>query len=316
MAAFIVRRLAWGGLVLLAVGVITFLLTFVAPGDPARAIAGMNANAESVERIRHALGLDRPLLDQMAAYFGRILRGDFGHSYKKDADVLPYIIQRFPATAQLALAGLGVSLAIGIPIGVRAAQRPGGRSDRLGGLVTAILIAAPSFWVGYVVLYGLAFLPTVKLDLAVFPIGGYKPFDVRYLALPAITLGLGGAAYYARITRTAMLDELALDYVRTARAKGAGEGRVAWRHALRNAMPPILSQIGLDLGFFLGGVVVIEGVFSWPGIGKLAIDAITAEDVPMLMGTVLFATLCIVVANLVVDLLIAAVDPRVRLLSS
>ena len=316
MAAFILRRLAWGGLVLLAVGVITFLLTFVAPGDPARAIAGMNANAESVERIRHALGLDRPLLDQMAAYFGRILRGDFGHSYKKDADVLPYIIQRFPATAQLALAGLGVSLAIGIPIGVRAAQRPGGRSDRLGGLVTAILIAAPSFWVGYVVLYGLAFLPTVKLDMAVFPIGGYKPFDIRYLTLPAITLGLGGAAYYARITRTAMLDELALDYVRTARAKGAGEGRVAWRHALRNAMPPILSQIGLDLGFFLGGVVVIEGVFSWPGIGKLAIDAITAEDVPMLMGTVLFATLCIVVANLVVDLLIAVVDPRVRLLSS
>jgi peptide/nickel transport system permease protein len=316
VAAFLLRRLAWGGLVLLAVGVITFLLTFVAPGDPARAIAGMNANAESVERIRHALGLDRPLLDQMAAYFGRILRGDFGHSYKKDADVLPYILQRFPATAQLALAGLGVSLAIGIPIGVRAAQRPGGRSDRLGGLVTAILIAAPSFWVGYVVLYGLAFLPTVKLDLAVFPIGGYKPFDIRYLTLPAITLGLGGAAYYARITRTAMLDELALDYVRTARAKGAGEGRVAWRHALRNAMPPILSQIGLDLGFFLGGVVVIEGVFSWPGIGKLAIDAITAEDVPMLMGTVLFATLCIVVANLVVDLLIAVVDPRVRLLSS
>jgi peptide/nickel transport system permease protein len=176
-----------------------------------------------------------------------------------------------------------------------------------------VLIAAPSFWVGYVLLFSLAFLPTVKLGIEAFPIGGYKAFDLRYLALPAITLGLGGAAYYARIARTAMLDELALDYVRTARAKGASERRTAWRHAFRNAMPPLLSQIGLDLGFFLGGVVVIEGVFSWPGIGKLAIDAITAEDVPMLMGTVLFATLCIVAANLLVDVLIAVVDPRVRL---
>lgn len=313
MAAYLIRRLAWAALVLVAIGVLTFLLTYVAPGDPARAVAGRNASAEAVERIRHALELDRPVLDQLTGYFGRVLHGDFGHSFKKDADVLPYILARFPATAQLALAGLGISLLIGVPIGVRSAQRPGRWGDRAGGLVTAAFVAAPAFWVGYVLLYVFAFLPAVKLGLEIFPIGQYKPFDLRYLALPALALGLGGAAYYARITRTAMLDELGLDYIRTARAKGASERRVAWRHAFQNAMPPILAQVGLDLGFFLGGVVVIEAVFSWPGIGKLAIDAISAEDLPMLMGTVLFATLCIVLANLVVDLVIAFVDPRVQL---
>lgn len=313
MIAFLVRRLAWASLVLLAVGILTFLLTFVAPGDPARAVAGRNASAELVERIRHALGLDRAMLDQLLGYFDRVLHGDFGHSFKKDADVLPYILARFPATAQLAVSGLLVSLLIGVPVGVQSARRPGGIGDRIGGLMTAALIAAPSFWLGYVLLYLFAFLPAVKLGVSVFPIGQYQAFDLRYLALPAITLGLGGAAFYARIARTAMLDELGLDYVRTARAKGATERRVAWRHAFRNAMPPILSQVGLDLGLFLGGVIVIESVFSWPGIGKLAIDAISAEDIPMLMGTVLFATLAIVIANLMVDIVIAIVDPRVRL---
>jgi peptide/nickel transport system permease protein len=313
MAAYLVRRLAWAGLVLLAVGVLTFLLTFVAPGDPARSIAGLAASAESVDRIRHALALDRSVVDQLFGYFGRVLQGDFGHSFKKDADVLPYILARFPATAQLAFGGLFVALAIGVPIGVQSARRPGGRMDRLGGLLTAAFVAAPSFWVGFMLLYLLAFLPAVTWGIKIFPIAQYQPWDLRYLALPALTLGLGGAAYYARITRTTMLDELSLDYVRTARAKGAGELRVAWHHAFRNAMPPILAQIGLDIGFFLGGVVVVEGVFSWPGIGKLALDAVTAEDIPMLMGTVLFATVCIVTANLVVDLLIAIVDPRVQL---
>ena len=183
-----------------------------------------------------------------------------------------------------------MAVSLGIPIGLQSARHPGGLVDRIGGLITASLVAAPIFWVGYVMLFLFAFLPATRLGLELFPIGQYRAFDLRYLVLPALTLGLGGAAFYARITRTAMLDELGLDYVRTARSKGIAERQVAWRHALRNALPPILIQIGLDMGFFLGGVVVVEAVFSWPGIGKLAIDAVSAEDLPMLMGTVLFAS--------------------------
>ena len=298
MAAYLVRRILWAAAVLVAVGTITFALTYIAPGDPARAVAGRNASAEAVAEIRRALGLDRSVFEQLGGYFARALTGDFGHSFKKDADVLPYILARFPATLQLALAGLAVAIVIGVPLGIQSARRPGSRLDRLGGLLTASLVSAPAFWLGYVMLYLFAFLPAARLGIDLFPIGQYKAFDPRYLVLPALTLGLGGAAYYARITRTAMLDELGLDYVRTARAKGVAERRIAWHHALRNAMPPVLVQVGLDLGFFLGGVVVVESVFSWPGIGKLAVDAVTAEDLPMLMGTVLFGTLCIVVANL------------------
>lgn len=313
MGAFIVRRIAWAGLVLGAVGVLTFVLTFVAPGDPARSIVGRNGSQAAVEAVRRALGLDRSLLEQLFGYFGRVIQGDFGHSYKKNQDVLELIVNHFPATAQLAVAGLAISILIGVPLGIRAASRPGGWGDRLGTGLTALLVAVPSFWLGYVVLYVFAFLPAVRLDIDLFPIGQYKPFDLRYLALPALTLGLTGAAYYARITRTAMLDQMSHDYIRTARAKGAPERRVVWRHALRNAVPPVLTQVGLDLGFFLGGVVVVEQVFSWPGIGRLAVEAVPSEDMPVLMGTVLFATLCIVIANLVVDVLYAFIDPRVRL---
>ena len=313
MLVYLARRLAWTMAVLVAIGLITFLLTFVAPGDPARAIAGRNASAESVERIRHALGLDQSIVAQFAGYAGRVVHGDFGHSYKKDADVLPYVAARLPATIQLAVAGLAIALALGIPIGLHSARHPRGRVDRIGGVLTSALVAAPSFWVGYMLLFVFAFLPATKLGVELFPIGQYKALDPRYLFLPALTLGLGGAAYYARITRTAMLDELGLDYIRTARSQGFAERRIAWHHALRNAVPPILAQAGLDLGFFLGGVVVVEAVFSWPGIGKLAVDAVTAEDLPMLMGTVLFATLCVVIANFGVEVAIAIVDPRVRL---
>ncbi|MDQ2965881.1 MAG: ABC transporter permease [Chloroflexota bacterium] len=313
MGAFVLRRIAWAGVVLGAVGVLTFVLAFIAPSDPARSIVGRNASAATVEQVRRALGLDRPFLEQLVGYFGRVIQGDFGHSYKKNQDVLELLVDHFPATAQLAVAGLAISILIGVPLGIRAASRPGGWGDRLGTTLTALLVAVPAFWLGYVVLYLLAFLPAVRLNIDLFPIGQYKPFDLRYLALPALTVGLTGAAYYARITRTVMLDQMSHDYIRTARAKGAAERRVVWRHALRNALPPILTQVGLDLGFFLGGVVVVEQVFSWPGIGRLAVESVTSEDMPVLMGTVLFATLCIVLANLVVDVLYALIDPRVQL---
>lgn len=311
MTAHIVRRLIWGVAVLLALAVLTFFLTYVLPADPARLIAGIRASAEDVARIRHALGLDQPFLDQLGQYLGRLLHGDFGHSYIQNTEVLPLVVSRFPATAQLAVAGLILEIGIGLPLGVMAAVRRGTWFDRISTASMVVLISAPSFWVGYLLLE--AVFQLNQAHVGFLPVGGgYRAFDLRYLALPALTLGFSGAAYYNRLIRATMIDELSHDYVRTARAKGLSERNVLWRHALRNAVGPVLTQLGLDFGFFLGGVVVVEQVFSWPGIGKLAVEAIVTADVPLIMGTVLFGTLCIVLANLVVDVAGAVVDPRIR----
>jgi peptide/nickel transport system permease protein len=303
----------WGAGVLVALALVTFFLTYILPADPARSIAGPRASAEDVARIRHQLGLDQPFLVQLVSYLERAIHGDLGYSFSQNVDVLPLILSRFPATLQLALAGLFVELVIGLPLGVLAAARRGTTLDRMATVGTIVLVAAPSFWVGLLLIHYLAFVPKTQLHIDLFPIGQYKPFDLRYLVLPALTLGFAGAAYYTRLMRATMLEELHRDYVRTARAKGLTQGRVHWRHAFRNAVGPILTQIGLDLGFFLGGVVVVEQIFSWPGIGKLAVDSINRADVPLIMGTVLFGTLCIVLANLAVDVANAMVDPRIRL---
>jgi len=298
-------------LVLIVVMLITFVLTYVLPADPARLIAGPNAGPADVTAIRKALGLDAPFQVQLVRYIGNVLHGDFGFSYHQHKSVLPLILDRFPATAQLAAAGLVVELAIGIPLGILAATRRGSYWDRSATMATVVLVSAPSFWVGYLLLEVVFQAHLGHVDI--LPVGGgYKPFDLRYLALPALTVGFGGAAYYNRLMRATMLDELNKDYVRTARAKGLRERAVLWRHALRNAIGPVLIQVGLDLGFFLGGIVVVEQVFSWPGIGKLAVDSIATADVPLIVGTVVFGTFCIVVANLTVDILNAVVDPRIR----
>ena len=312
MGGYILRRLGWSLVVVAAIVAVTFFATYILPADPARMIAGIRATPQDVERIRVALGLDQPFLVQLGRYVSRLFQGDFGQSYIQNRAVLPLILERFPATLQLAAAGLAVELLIGLPLGILAATRRGTRSDRLSTIVSIVLVSAPSFLVGYLLLNFLAFQPQIRLGITIFPIGGYKPLDLRYLALPAITLGFSGAAYYTRLMRTSMLDELHRDYVRTARSKGLGERAILWRHAVRNALGPVLSQIGLDLGFFLGGVVIVERVFSWPGIGKLAVDSIVTADVPLILGTVLFGTICIVAANLAVDVLQVVVDPRIR----
>jgi len=309
---FLIRRLLWALVVLLAVGMITFLLVYALPTDPARAIAGPHANAESVARISAALGLDDPLPEQLTRYLGNLLHFDLGHSFQRNRDVVPILMERLPATAQLAVGGLVIELLIGLPLGVLAARRAGSRVDRAVTTAASIMVAAPSFLVGYLLINLLAFQPRVRLGLDIFPIGSYEPFDLRYLFLPALTLGLSGAAYYVRLTRSTLLDELSRDYVRTARSKGVPERAITWRHLFPNAVLPLLTQLGLDIGFFLGGVVVIEQVFGWPGIGRLAVESILAADVPLVMGTVLFATLAIVLANLAVDLAYALIDPRLR----
>jgi peptide/nickel transport system permease protein len=312
MGGYLLRRLGWSLVVVAAIVAVTFFATYILPADPARMIAGIRATPQDVERIRVALGLDQPFLVQLERYVGRLFQGDFGQSYIQNRAVLPLILERFPATLQLAAAGLAVELLIGLPLGILAATRRGTRSDRLSTILSIVLVSAPSFLVGYLLLNFLAFQPQIRFGITIFPIGGYKPFDLRYLALPAITLGFSGAAYYTRLMRTSMLDELHRDYVRTARSKGLGEQAILWRHAVRNALGPVLSQIGLDLGFFLGGVVIVERVFSWPGIGKLAVDSIVTADVPLILGTVLFGTICIVAANLAVDVLQVVIDPRIR----
>lgn len=313
MIRYLASRLAWAAVVLLTVAIVTFVLTFVVPADPARALIGLRGTAEDVARMRTALGLDEPLIAQLVGYLGRLVQGDLGTSYHHRTDVLPLILGRVPATAQLALAGLGVALAVGVPLGVLAARRRGSGWDRAATVLSVVLVSVPSFWLGYLLIDLLAFRPLMAWDLAIFPIGGYEPWDLRYLALPALAVGATGAAYYTRLTRTAMLDELGRDYVRTARAKGLGERRVTYRHAFRNSLPTLLTQLGLDLGFFLGGVVIVEQVFSWPGVGRLAVDSITNADVPLIMGTVLFGTFAIVMANLLVDVIIGLIDPRIRI---
>lgn len=306
MTAYIIRRLLWMVLVLFGVAAITFVIAFMVPGDPARLYAGTNASPQAIAIIHHQLGLDRPIYVQFADYMWRVLHLDFGFSYRYQAPVLPAILQRFPATAELAIAGVFFELVIGLPIGALSAIRPGSFWDRATMVFTFVALAAPPFWLGLIFL----FLFGVLLPL--FPIGGYGGGAPQYLFLPALTLGLGGAAYYARLLRASLLDILKSDYIRTAWAKGLTERQVILRHAIPNALTVIVSQLGMDLGYFLAGVVVIETVFAWPGIGKQAVDAIFTLDIPLVMGTVLFGALLIVTANVVVDISYTFIDPRVR----
>lgn len=306
MTAYIVRRLLWMVLVLFGVAAITFVIAFLVPGDPARLYAGTNASPAAIKIIHHQLGLDRPLWTQFGDYMWRVLHLDFGFSYRFQTPVLPAILQRFPATAELALAGVFFELIIGLPIGILSAIRPGSFWDRATMVFTFVALAAPPFWLGLIFLFVFGVL------LPILPIGGYGGGAPQYLLLPALTLGLGGAAYYARLLRASLLDILKSDYVRTAWAKGLTERQVIQKHAIPNALTVIVSQLGMDLGYFLAGVVVIESVFAWPGIGKQAVDAIYTLDIPLVMGTVLFGALLIVTANVVVDISYTFLDPRVR----
>jgi peptide/nickel transport system permease protein len=305
MVAYLVQRLAWGVVVLLGVSVVTFLTAFAVPADPARLIGGIHATHVALQNIRHAYGLDQPLPVQYLRYMQHLAHGDLGQAYSVSQDVLPAILDRLPATAILAFTGLLFELAIGLPVGVVAALWPGQVPDRGGILLVLIGFSLPPFVLGNLLLLVFAF------NWSVFPLGGAdQPISI---VLPALTLGLGGAAWYSRLLRGTLLDVLHAEYIRTARAKGLSWRRVIIRHALRNAAGPVVTQIGLDLGYFLGGVVVVEAVFAWPGIGNLAYSAISHDDINLIMGTVLVTAVFVVLANLLVDLAQAWLDPRVRL---
>jgi len=306
MARYIARRLFWMVVVLAGVSLITYGLTYLMPGDPARRLAGPSATVEVVRNIRHQLGLDQPFWTQYSRYLGNVLRGDFGYSYVQNVPVLPTILDRFPVTAQLAVGGIFVELLVGLPTGIVSAYRRGRLADRTATLLSLVGLSAPPFWLGLILLYTLAF------KLSLFPIGGYGSPWIWYMVLPCFTLGIGGAAVYTRTFRSTILDVLDQPYVRMARAKGLSERVILFRHVIPNAIVPIVTQIGIDFGYFLGGVFIIEYAYSLPGVGKQAIDAINQLDIPLILGTVLFTALLIVVSNIVVDLSLGFIDPRIR----
>lgn len=305
MTAYLVRRLVGAVGVIFGVATISFIMVFLMPGDAARMYAGPRAPEATVQHIRELWGLDQPLPVQYFRYLGRALQGDLGNSTRDNRPVLTAVSERIPASAQLALAGLFVELIIGVPLGILAALRPGSWFDQLATTVSLVGISIPSFALGLVALYVFGYL------IPIFPLGGYG--TPLHLVLPALTLGIGGTAFYARVLRNSLLEVMGEDFIRTANAKGLSARTVLTRHILRNALLPTITLAALDLSLLLGGTVVIEAVFGWPGVGLQAFQAIRNQDTPMIMGTVLFASLSVVVINLLVDFLYAALDPRVRL---
>ena len=304
MMFLMLRRLVQTALILFGVAAITFLLLYALPADPARMIAGRSATAQTVANIRHELGLDQPLLAQFWHYLVGLTEGNLGRSYAQKTDVGALIAARLPATLILMAAGIFVEVALGLILGVIAAVRRGGPVDRLVMMASFVGVSAPQFVAALLLLYVFA------VTLAWFPMSGFGTF--AHVVLPATTLGILGAGWYARMVRSAMIDVLNQDYVRTARAKGLSSARIVFRHALPNALLPIIAMIGIDIGQFMSGVVVVEAVYGWPGIGQLAWQAIQQVDIPIIMGVTLVSALAIVLGNLLADLIAPLIDPRIR----
>ncbi len=304
MAFLILKRLFQAAMILLGVAAITFGLLHYLPADPAALIAGRSANAEMIANVRHQLGLDLPVPEQFWNYLVALLHGDLGRSYVQRSNVTDLILARVPATFYLMLAGIFVEVAIGLSAGVLAAVRRNTFTDGLVMTLSFIGVSAPQFVVALLLLY----LFAVTLDW--FPMGGYG--TPAHIILPALTLGLLGAGWYARMTRSAMLDVLNQDYIRTANAKGLSKMRVILRHGVPNALLPLIAMIGIDIGQFMAGIVVVESVYGWPGIGQLAWQAIQQVDLPIIIGVTLVSSLAIVLGNLLADILAPVFDPRIR----
>ncbi len=305
MPAYLLRRLIQSALILLGVAFISFFLLYVLPADPVRQIAGRSATPETVANIRRELGLDQPFIVQFLRYLWALLHGDFGRSYLQKTQVAELIASRLPATLLLMAAGIFCELALGITMGIVASLTKGRLTDQILMMTSFVTVSAPQFVVSLLLLYVFA------VQLSWFPVGGYGTF--RHLVLPAVTLGILGSGWYARMMRSSMIEVLAADFIRTARAKGLTRHRVILRHALPNAILPIIAMIGIDIGVFMGGVVVVESVFAWPGIGQLAWQAIQRIDIPIIMAVTLVSAVAIVLGNLLADLITPFIDPRIKI---
>ncbi|MGC1677509.1 MAG: ABC transporter permease [Candidatus Binataceae bacterium] len=305
MLSYLARRIVFGAAVLVGTTLITFLIAFVIPADPAVTMAGAKADPQTLATIRHQLGLDQPLYIQYVHYLDRAAHGDLGRSYVRRESVSALIANRFPATAILALAAMALSLILGVAMGSVAAAYRGRAADNTLLVVSLALVSMPVFWLGTMLLIA------GGLYLRTFPLGGFSgPLS---LVLPTLTLALGSAGYYSRILHTNLTDAMDQDYIRTARGKGLSGARAMLTHAMANAMLPLVTIAGLDLASMFSGVVLTETVFNWPGIGRLAYEAVFNLDIPLIMGIVLFSALLIVTANIAVDVLYAWLDPRIRL---
>ena len=305
MLSYLLRRLAGLATTLVVVALLVFLFVHLLPGDPARLAAGPDADAQTVALVRSDLGLDRPLPQQFLRFFGHALQGDFGRSLRTKRPVSTEIAERFAPTLWLTLTAMLWSVTLGLALGVASALWRNRWPDRLGMSLAVSGVSFPSFALGMLLMQlfwvRLGWLPTVGAD------------SWRHYILPSLTLGAGVAAVMARFTRSALIDILQEDYVRTARAKGLGEASVVLRHALRNALIPVVTMMGLQFGFLLGGSIVVEVVFNWPGVGRLLVDAVEMRDYPVIQALVLLFSLEFIVINLMVDLVYAWINPSIRL---
>ncbi len=313
MIAFLARRLLQMIPVLFFVSVIIFVLINLVPGDAARLFLGEEASPDALAALRHELGLDRPLYVQYLRWVGGMARGDFGHSFKDNRQVLATVLQKVPVTAELSVAALLIAWTIAIPAGVLAAWRRRTAVDYSASAAALAGLSIPNFWLGIMLIYLFA------VNLRWLPASGFVPLiqdpgrNLRTIAMPAFVLGVVLAAVVMRQLRSSMLEVLTADYVRTASAKGLGARVVLVRHALRNAVIPVITVMGIQLGTLLGGAVITETIFALPGLGRLAVESIYGRDYPMLEGVVLFSAFSILFVNLVVDIVYSLIDPRIKL---
>jgi peptide/nickel transport system permease protein len=311
MGRYALRRLAVTIPVLLGVSVLAFAIMHVVPGDPVRLIAGPDAPEEVVQRIREELGLERPLPVQYWAFLTRALQGDLGRSLRTRGPVVDEVLARFPATLELTTVSMAVAVLIGLPLGLVSAVRRATWVDYAAMTVSLSTLSMPIFWLAIVAIW------LFSLQLGWLPVSGRAgpPWEwsgFRHVLLPALTLATTSIAIISRLTRSGMLEVLGREYVTTARAKGVAEGWVVGKHALKNALIPVVTVVGLQYGFLLGGAVVTETIFAWPGVGRLAITSILQRDYPMVQGCVLLVAVLFVLINLAVDLLYGWLDPRIR----
>jgi peptide/nickel transport system permease protein len=309
---YIVQRLLTALVVLLGVTFAVFLIIQLVPGDPARVILGVQANEENVAALRERLGLNEPFLVQYGNWLGNAVQGDLGRSLITGQEVTPQIIKRLPATLQLAAVALIIGLIIAIPAGIISALKPGSKIDVVTSVSSQVGVAIPDFWLG------IMFILLFSLTLGWLPARGYTPIQesfsgwLQHIILPALTLGIISGAIQTRFVRSAMLEVLNENYITTAHAKGLSNRKVIRDHALPNAMITIVTIIGLQITALLSAVVVVEVVFGWPGLGRLALDAVLDRDYPLLQGTVLIMAMILTLVNLGVDLLYFVLDPRIE----
>ncbi len=307
MMRYLVGQLLSAAVVILGVSVAVFLITHVIPGDPVEVMLGERASTADRAELARAYGLDKPLSGQFADYYSGLVRLDLGESIYQQRPVVELIGERLPATLELALAAMLVSLAIAFAVGLLSALRPYGWLDHTARIVSLLGVSIPNFWLGpMLILVG-------SLYLGWFPVSGRSGFGS--LVLPALTLGTALAAIISRMLRNALLEVSGADFVRTARAKGLSEWQILWRHNLRNALLPVVTLVGLQIGAILGGSVIVETVFSWPGVGSLTVESIQRRDYPLVQGCVLLIATLYVAVNLLTDLLYTVIDPRIRLVS-